>query len=167
MLEQSPAWVPAQARAQPVMEAPVKVALAAVVPPPVGNDEREPNLIQPMFSLQAYPDMVRSSAMETPYVEPEREIQPMVSLQAYPVSGVPVWASTVQLGYVYEPERVPLVQVRVSEVQLLPYGTEEVWYAVTEEPLVTVLPSKVQEAKGQLVGPAEPPTVTPLTVPLT
>jgi hypothetical protein len=70
------------------MVEPVREALAAVVPLPVGNEERPPNLIQPMLSLQAYPEMVRSPAIETPYPEPESDIQPMVSDQRYPVMGV-------------------------------------------------------------------------------
>jgi hypothetical protein len=148
MEEQSPAEVPAQARAQPVIFEPVREALAAVVPLPAGNEERPPNLIQPMLSLQAYPEMVRSPAIETPYPEPESDIQPMVSDQRYPVMGVLLCGRTLQLAYVYEPEREPLEQARDSLTQLLPYGTVDDWYAVTEEPLVMVEELKVQEARG-------------------
>jgi hypothetical protein len=127
---------------------PVREALAAVVPLPAGNEERPPNLIQPMLSLQAYPEIVLSSAMETPYPVPLIDIQPMVSDQRYPVMGVLLCGRTLQLAYVYEPEREPLEQARDSLTQLLPYGTVDDWYAVTEEPLVMVEELKVQEARG-------------------
>ena len=60
-------------------------------------------------------------------------------------------AETVQDGAVYEPERVPLVQVRDCEVQVCPYATEEDWYAVTEEPEVMVWLLKVHEAGAEMV----------------
>jgi hypothetical protein len=171
MEEQSPAEVPAQARAQPVIFEPVREALAAVVPLPVGNEERPPNLIQPMLSLQAYPEMVRSPAIETPYPEPESDIQPMVSDQRYPVMGVLLCGRTLQLAYVYEPEREPLVQRRDSLTQLLPYGTVEAWYAGMEEPLETAVDQGVvqEEAEVQVMmtlpGVPSPPELTALLVP--
>lgn len=55
-------------------------------------------------------------------------------------------AATVQLAFVSDPLKVPLVQVRVSEMHWLPAATELVWYAVTEALLATVDPLKEQDA---------------------
>ena len=54
-------------------------------------------------------------------------------------------AETLQEAYAYEPERVPSVQVRVCDEQVLPYGTVDARYAVADEPWVTVVPSRVQD----------------------
>ena len=48
--------------------------------------------------------------------------------------------------YAYEPESEPLLHVRDCGAHDCPYGTVEDWYAVTEEPLVTVLPLNEQFA---------------------
>ena len=55
-------------------------------------------------------------------------------------------ADTEQEAYAYEPESVPSVQARVCDEQVLPYGTVDARYAVADEPWVTVVPSRVQEA---------------------
>lgn len=46
--------------------------------------------------------------------------------------------STVHPVKAYVQERVPAVQFLVSEVQVFPYGTVAVWYAVTPDPLLMV-----------------------------
>ena len=56
--------------------------------------------------------------------------------------------STTQASYEKLPESVPFVHVRDSEEHGPGYDTDEDWYAVTDEPLVTVLPLKVQFAGG-------------------
>ena len=53
---------------------------------------------------------------------------------------------TVHVVFVYDPDNAPLEHERCSEVQVWPDGTEEDWYAVTEEPLATVCPLNVHEA---------------------
>ncbi len=55
-------------------------------------------------------------------------------------------AATEQATFVREPLKAPSVQVRVSETHCEPAGTDEDWYAVTVEPLATVLPLNVHEA---------------------
>jgi hypothetical protein len=58
---------------------PLNAAFAAVVPLPEGNDESPPNLIQPMFSLHAYPVSVPSAFAVTPQL-PAAPPQPFVSV---------------------------------------------------------------------------------------
>ena len=58
---------------------------------------------------------------------------------------------TVQVEAVYEPESVPLEQVRVCEAQVCPKETEAARYAGTDEPCAIVAPLSEHEAA--------PPTV--------
>lgn len=51
-----------------------------------------------------------------------------------------------QEAKVYEPESVPLLQVRVCVWHSCPYDTVEVRLAVTEAPCAIVLPFHAQEA---------------------
>jgi len=55
---------------------------------------------------------------------------------------------------VNEPESVPFMQVRVSDVHELPQATEELWYAVTLLPLARVPP------QGRLQDAPLPPVPT-------
>lgn len=55
-------------------------------------------------------------------------------------------AVTEQLEYPYEPESVPLEQLRVSEAQLWPYPTELAWYAVALCPWVILPPHGSEHA---------------------
>jgi hypothetical protein len=55
---------------------------------------------------------------------------------------------------VYEPESVPFVHVRVSDVHELPQATEELWYAGTLPPLARVPP------QGRVQDAPPPPNVT-------
>lgn len=50
--------------------------------------------------------------------------------------------ATLHEAYWYEPESVPLWQVRVWETQEEPYETDDARYAATELPFATVSPLK-------------------------
>ncbi len=68
-------------------------------------------------------------------------------------------APTEQFWLVYEPESVVPLHVRVWLLQLLPHETDELWYAVTLEPLEIVPPQgsvQPHAATEQLEFPYEP-----------
>jgi len=71
---------------------------------------------------------------------------------------------TEQEEYAYEPDSVPLVHVRVCDVQEEPYATELDWYAVTELPWFTIAPLKVHLDGGKTVIVFEQVTVPPAPV---
>jgi hypothetical protein len=72
---------------------------------------------------------------------------------------------TLQVLFVYVPDRTPLLQVRVCDEHEVPQPADEDWYAVTEAPLATVVPQGVMHEE-QGCTEQEPLVYEPESVPL-
>lgn len=71
-----------------------------------------------------------------------------VTLLPWETAEPPKVQSWLQDWYWKLPERLPLEQVRVCELQVEPYGTVLAWYAVTLPPCATVLPHGAVQLEG-------------------
>lgn len=63
--------------------------------------------------------------------------------------------ATTQVGLVYVPESVPLLQTRDCDVQVEPNGTDGNCHAVTDWPLATAEPFQVHELSADTATVAE------------
>ncbi len=126
-----------------------KVLLQAAVPPVPVHEALY------VVDTEGETDVLPDDALPVEKLSPVQEVafvDDQVSVLLSPLVIVVGDADTVHDGatahdaYVYVPLSVPLLQLRLSDIQEDPAGTVLASYAVTLDPWLTVLPSKVQFA---------------------